>query len=183
MRVIHCEQCDTSLPWTAQYCAVCGSAVSLHPLISDYLDAPGDSTKRPGTDSLNTYPFYTMEPGDPDETLPFGSPHLDTVPDDPDETLRLDHSHVQARNTPVPAAQSIDEVTALAFLENWPEDEEMDEEMLRWRRDTWQKFVTRKTPAIAIGASSAVATPPPAVPATPVTPSSPYRVRMKLTPI
>src|SRR6202011_4054160 len=49
MRVIHCEQCGTPLPWTAQFCAICGAAVSLHPLISDYPDTSDQHTKRQHT--------------------------------------------------------------------------------------------------------------------------------------
>jgi hypothetical protein len=178
MRVIHCEQCGTPLPWTAQYCAVCGMPVSLHPLISDYPDASSQHTKRPRTGSLKTYSFYAMGPDDPDETQPLSNPRVKTVPDDPDETQRLDHSQVRTASASMPVTPSVDNAAALAFLESWPEDEEMDEETLQWRRDTWQKFVTRKTPAIPVGTVSAVATAVSTAPVTPATPAAsplPYR--------
>ncbi|HEY6543005.1 MAG TPA: hypothetical protein VIZ18_18835, partial [Ktedonobacteraceae bacterium] len=182
MRVIHCEQCSTPLPWTAQYCAVCGTPVSLHPLISDYSDASSQNTKRPRTGSLKTYSFYKMGPDDPDETQPLDEPHFKTVPDDPDETQRLDHSQVRTASASVPLTPAIGDAASLAFLEGWPEDEEMDEETLQWRRDTWQKFVTRKTPAIPVGAMSAVATSASVVPVTPVASPLPYRVEAELAP-
>jgi Viral BACON domain len=191
MRVIHCEQCYTPLPWTAQFCAICGAAVSLHPLISDYPDASGQYTKRPRTGALKTYAFYKMGP------------------DDPDETQRIDHSRVRAHSTPLPTVSAFDDAASTHALvegwseEDWSEEEEMDGETLR--RDTWQKFVTRKTPAVPVGIMSAVApvTPlnwvgadaqplapalgngpfAPAAPIEPVLPATPpYRVRAGLAP-
>ena len=178
MRVIHCEQCGTPLPWTAQYCAVCGTPVSLHPLISDYPDASSQVIKRPRTGSLKTYSFYAMGPDDPDEAQPLSESRVKTVPDDPDETQRLDPSPARAASASMPVTPIAADAASLAFLESWPDDEEMDAETLQWRRDTWQKFVTRKTPSLAVGTVSVVATAAPPAPVTPVTPappSLPYR--------
>ncbi len=176
MRVIHCEQCGTPLPWTAQYCAVCGMPVSLHPLISDYPDASSQQARRPPTGSLRTYSFYKMGPDDdPDETQPLEKPSLDAEPYDPDETLRLDPSPVRAVSASVPVTPPFD-AAPLPFLESWSEGEEMDGETLQWHRDTWQKFVTRRPRAISVGAMSAVATSVPSVPVTPVAEPSPYRI-------
>lgn len=184
MRVIHCEQCGTPLPWTAQYCAMCGTPVSLHLIISDYPDDASQSAIRPRTGSLKTYAFYKWGPDETDETQPFDEPQVKTEPDDPDETQRLDPSPARVRNTPVPATPVTPAVGAAsrAFVEDWSEDEELDEETLLWRRDTWQKFVTRKTPAIPVGATSAVATSAPSTPVTPVSPLPPYRVEVRSTP-
>lgn len=167
MRVIHCEQCSTPLPWTAQYCAVCGTPVSLHPLITDYPDTSGQHARRPPTGSLKTYSFYKMGPDDPDETQALNEPHFTTGLVDPDETQRLDPSPARAAGAAVPLTPAVD-TASLAFLEEWPDDGEMDEETVQWRRDTWQKFVTRKTPAIPVGAMSAVAISAPPSPVTPV---------------
>ncbi len=140
MRVIHCEQCGTPLPWTAQFCATCGAAVSLHPLISDYPDTSSHYTKRQHTGSLKTIAFYKMGQSDPDETQ------------------RINHTLVRANSTPLPALPAFEDAAASrAFVEDWSEDEEIDSETSRL--DTWQKFVTRKTPAIPAG------TPPYRVPA------------------
>src|ERR1700730_9601239 len=95
MRVMPCDQCDTPLPWNAQYCTTCGASISLHPQISDYDDAPDDPeqyTKRP--DSLKTYAFYTMGASDPDETQ------------------HIDRSHTHANNTPLPAISALDDSTS-----------------------------------------------------------------------
>ena len=173
MRVIHCEQCSTPLPWTAQYCAVCGTPVSLHPLITDYPDASSRQPERPPTGSLRTYSFYKLVPDDPDETQPLEKPQFQTVPDDPDETQRLDHAAVRTSSPSVPVTPAV-AVAAFPFLEDWPEGEEMDEETVQWRRDTWQKFVTRRTPALPVGAISAIATSAPPVPVTPVAQPLPY---------
>lgn len=182
MRVIHCEQCITPLPWTAQYCAVCGTPVSLHPLITDLSDASSQPTKRPSTGSLKTYSFYKMGPDDPDEMQPFDRPHFQAVADDPDETQRLDPSPVRASSALVPVTPPVD-AASLAFLEDWPLGEKMDEETLQWRRDTWQKFVTRRTPVIPVGAMSAVATSaPPSVFAAPVAQPLPFKVGDGLAP-
>ncbi len=152
MRVIHCEQCGTPLPWTAQFCAICGAAVSLHPLISDYPDASGQNTKRPRTGSLKTYAFYKMGQSDPDETQ------------------RINHTLVRANSTPLPILSDFDAAAASPpFVEDWSEDEELDDETSR--RDTWQKFVTRKTPAISTGTPGAETPAPP-----------PYRVGAGLAP-
>ena len=152
MRVIHCEQCGTPLPWTAQFCAICGAAVSLHPLISDYPDASGQNKKRPRTGSLKTYSFYKMGQSDPDETQ------------------RINHTLVRANSTPLPTLPARDDAPgSQAFIEDWSEDEGMDDQTSR--RATWQKFVTRKTSAVPTGTPNA---------ATPVTP--PYRVRAGLAP-
>jgi Viral BACON domain len=153
MRVIHCEQCGTPLPWTAQFCAICGAAVSLHPLISDYPDASGQYTKRPRTGSLKTYAFYKMGQSDPDETQ------------------RINHTLVRANSTPLPTLPALDDAAASrAFVEDWSEDEEMDGETSR--RDTWQKFVTRKTSAIPVGTTDAEASA-----------TAPYRVRADAQPL
>lgn len=140
MRVIHCEQCGTPLPWTAQFCAICGAAVSSHPLISDYLDASEHSAKRPHTGSLKTHSFYKMEQRDPDETQ------------------RLDHAPVLADSTQLSTMSAVDDAAASrAFFEDWLEVEEIDDETMQLRRDTWQKFVTHKTPAISVATREAVA--------------------------
>ncbi len=175
MRVIHCEQCGTPLPWTAQFCAVCGTAVSLHPLISDYPDAAGQYAKRPRTGSLKTYSFYKMGQSDPDETQ------------------RINHTQVRANNTQLPTVPAFDvAASSHAFVEDWSEEEAIEGEISR--RDTWQKFVTHKTPAISVGTMDAVVpvTPPnkiwelregPATPIEPVlSPPPSYRVRAGLAP-
>src|ERR1700681_4790072 len=120
MRVIHCEQWGTPLPWTAQFCAIGGAAVSLHPLISDYPDTSDQYTKRQHTGSLKTYSFYKMGQSDPDETQ------------------RINHTLVRAHSTPLPVPSALAEAAAShAFIEDWSEDEEIDNETSRL--DTWQK--------------------------------------------
>lgn len=161
MRVIHCEQCGTPLPWIAHYCASCGEPVSLHAQISDddgVTMASGQYARqqqRPA--SLKTYAFYTMGQSDPDETQ------------------RLDRSRMQASRmgavtTPLPAVSMVDDTPDFHhFIEDWPEEAGIDGEMLH--RDTWQKFVTRKTPAMTIDSAGAIM---------PVTP--PYRILDALLP-
>ncbi|HEU0002198.1 MAG TPA: choice-of-anchor D domain-containing protein [Ktedonobacteraceae bacterium] len=154
MRVIHCEQCGIPLPWTAQYCANCGEPVSLHAQISDddgVTIESGQYAREQRPASLKTYAFYTMGPGDPDETQ------------------RLDRSRMQASSMgaatmPLPFVSTIEDTPDFHnFSEDWPEEAGIDDEMQH--RDTWQKFVTRKTPAIAIDSAGAIM---------PVTP--PYRI-------
>ncbi len=162
MRVIHCEQCGTPLPWTAQFCAQCGTSVSMHPLISDYPDGAGQYAKRPRTGPLKTYSFYKMGQGDPDETQ------------------RINHTQVGANSTQLSTVPAFDDAPrSHAFIEDWPEEEEMDGETAR--RATWQKFVTHRTPAVAVGRVStatpitpAPVTPPPAGTALVTAPPPPY---------
>src|SRR5579863_3699825 len=114
MRVIHCEQCGTPLPWTAQFCAICGAAVSLHPLISDYPDTSDQNTKRPRTGSLKTYAFYKL------------------APEDPDETQRINPKQVRANSTQPSTLPAFDDAASShAFIEDWSNDDEMDGEALR----------------------------------------------------
>ena len=163
MRVIRCEQCGTPLPWTAQYCAKCGRPVSSHAHASHENNAAPVSAKyvrrRPG--ALNTSTFYKMEQSDPDETQ------------------RLDRSRAQAQASkvgavrlplPPPPVLAIDNTSGpREFVEDWPEDGDTGEML---RRGTWQKIVTRKTPAIT----------PDSVPVMPVTPITPLASHISDTP-
>jgi Viral BACON domain len=162
MRVIRCEQCGTPLPWTAQYCAKCGRPVYSHAKPAHENNAAPVSGKyvgRPRPGALKTSTFYKMEQGDPDETQ------------------RLGRSQSQARTdkagalsfplSPSPVA-AIDESSGARDLgEDWSEDAET-QEMLR--RGTWQKIVTRVTPAVTAFSGTV----PSAIPATPVTPVTPW---------
>jgi Viral BACON domain len=158
MRVIRCPQCGVPLSLTAQCCASCGRSVSLRAQTSHYVsvvNAPGKYRRqRPG--SLRTHAFYQMGHSDPDETQ------------------RIDRSRVQASkmsavNTPLPIAPAIHNTTrTLEFGEDWSEDAETEDEILR--RGTWQKIVTRKTPAISVESLDAMHVMASAVLVTPVVP-------------
>jgi hypothetical protein len=180
MRVILCEQCGTPLPWTARYCAACGTAVSLHPVISNIPDAQDQSTNQPHVDSFQSYSFYKMPAvNDPDETQRLDHPRSSVGLDDPDETQRLNHTRVRITSGHLPAAPAVD-ATSHILLEDWLNDEDMDDETVLSRSDTWQKFVTRKTPVTGVGVVRAVAPSTPVPPITPLPP--PYSREIDLTP-
>lgn len=134
VRVIRCPTCREPVPWNSQYCARCD--VSAYSSTRPAQD--GDTTirfprrnQRPR--SLRVPTFFAMKTGDPDETL-----HRERAqPKTPPSTYAKSVSSTCTDET----------IDPMHNIEEWLEEAEFTDD--GQRRATWQKVVTRKTPALS----------------------------------